>query len=316
MDNYIITNGQFQRTSERKLNFDFQGSIFDWPNPQTQKTEQHSTGGEILFGYFREGTISFDISFDNVFPDTWAGILLNYANKNSEMTFYRIGIRNFPCAWSAEYFSGKGWVTHAFSGQPNLILPNTQYSVSVEVGSGIVTLNVNGINVLEYLNMTNDLAGTCGLSVWSGSLTHISNITIKPKKPKVFCVMKFEKDFDDLYKDVIKPQCDELGLQAVRADEYYASTPIIQDIINEINEASIIICDVTMDNPNVFYELGYAHALQKPIILLADRAKREHLPFDISGYRTIFYSNTIAGKSKIEEDLRNYINTVINKKAI
>ena len=128
--------------------------------------------------------------------------------------------------------------------------------------------------------------------------------------------MKFEKDFDDLYKEVIKPQCSELGLQAVRADEYYTSSPIIQDIINEINEAAIIICDVTMDNPNVFYELGYAHALQKPIILLADKDKRDRLPFDISSYRTIFYSNTIAGKNKIEKDLCNYINTAINKKII
>lgn len=269
-----------------------------------------------MFGDFREGTISFDISFEDVFSDTLAGVLLNYVNKNNEQSFYRIGIRNIICGWSADYVSSKGGATLAFGGQANLIYPKTQYSVCVEAGSGKVLLYINGIKVLEYLNMTNDLAGTCGLSVWNGSLTHISNIIIKPKKPKVFCVMKFEKDFDDLYKDVIKPQCDELGLQAVRADEYYTSSPIIQDIINEINEASIIICDVTMDNPNVFYELGYAHALQKPIILLADKAKREHLPFDISGYRTIFYSNTIAGKNKIEEDLRNYINTIINKKTI
>lgn len=316
MNNYVIVSGQFQKSNDAKLGFDFLGRTFDWFNAQTQNTERHSAGGEILFGNFREGTISFDILFDEVFTDTLVGVLLNYVNKNGGMSFYRIGIRNSVCGWLVEHYNGKGGETPAFGGQPNTILPQTKYSLCVKIRSGTARLYLNGIKILEYVNLANDFSGICGISVFNGALTHISNIEISPKRPQVFCVMKFEKDFDDLYKDVIKPQCDNLGLQAVRADEYYTSSPIIQDIINEISEASIIICDVTMDNPNVFYELGYAHALQKPIILLADKDKREHLPFDISGYRTIFYSNTIAGKNKIEEDLRNYINTVINTSAI
>ena len=88
---------------------------------------------------------------------------------------------------------------------------------------------------------------------------------------------------------------------------------ILQDIIQDISNASIIIADVTMDNPNVFYELGFAHALKKPTILLADIEKREKLPFDISGYRTIFYSNTIGGKSEIEETLIRYLKTILGK---
>ena len=46
-------------------------------------------------------------------------------------------------------------------------------------------------------------------------------------------------------------------------------------------------------NANVFYELGYAHALNKPTILLANRLTEE-LPFDISGYRVIFYDDRLA----------------------
>jgi hypothetical protein len=51
--------------------------------------------------------------------------------------------------------------------------------------------------------------------------------------------------------------------------------------------------------------LGYAHALRKPTILLADRDKQ--LPFDISGYRCLFYENTIGGKAKVEEGLRKHL---------
>ena len=313
MANYVITNGQFTKTDDRKLSFDFHGTTYDWLNPQTQIVEKHSSNGDILFGNFQEGSISFDVVFEEVFPETLAGVILNYSNKNNEQSFYRIGIRNFFCGWSVEYFNGKGATNLVVGGQGNLLQPKIQYSVCVELGSSKATLYVNNIKVFDYLNLFNDLPGTCGISVWNGGLAHITNVTIKTKKPKVFCVMKFEKDFDDLYEDVIKPQCDKFGLQPTRADKYYASSQIIQDITREISEASIIICDVTMDNPNVFYELGYAHALQKPIILLADKDKRDRLPFDISGYRTIFYTNTIAGKNKIEEDLRNYIDAVVSK---
>ena len=152
--------------------------------------------------------------------------------------------------------------------------------------------------------------GSCGIYVCNNSDTKIENVTIEEKKPSIFAIMKFEKDFDDLYKDVLIPVCDSFDYHPVRADECFTSSMIIQDIIREISEASIIIADITMDNPNVFYELGYAHALNKPTILLADADKRQHLPFDVSGYRTIFYSNSIAGKKEIEKNLRKYIENI------
>ena len=54
--------------------------------------------------------------------------------------------------------------------------------------------------------------------------------------------------------------------------------------------------------PNVFYEVGYAHGIKKATILLSDRT-REKLPFDVSGFRTLFYDNTIGGKSDVEARL-------------
>ena len=113
--------------------------------------------------------------------------------------------------------------------------------------------------------------------------------------------------FDDLYNNVIVPKCMEYGYEPIRADRIYTSSSIIQDIITEISDASVIIADITMDNPNVFYELGYAHALNKPTILLADVDKRKSLPFDLSGFRTILYSNSIGGKKDIEEMLEKYL---------
>ena len=79
----------------------------------------------------------------------------------------------------------------------------------------------------------------------------------------------------------------------------------IQDSRNRLSEWG----DITPTNPNVFYELGYAHALQKPTILLANR-QIEKLPFDVSGYWVIFYDETIGGKRDIESTLEKHLESI------
>lgn len=292
--NYIINSGRFINQEDRLC---FQGEEIEVPNPATGLNNKVVTNGEILFGdIFQEGTISFEVEFDEICDQTRTGIILNYKNINGQISFYQIGIRNMFSGYSIDYYNGKSWEFRAFGGQPNFIQSKSKYSIEVKLLGSNVQLCVNGVKLLEYTNFADAVMGPCGVYINNNSKVIISNIAIDPQKPSVFCVMKFERDFDDLYQDVIKPQCELLGLRPIRADECYTSSAIIHDILREIANALIIITDVTMDNPNVFYELGYAHALQKPTILLADVNKRDRLPFDISGYRTIFYSNTIAGK--------------------
>lgn len=128
-------------------------------------------------------------------------------------------------------------------------------------------------------------------------------------RPKIFVVMQFSKEYNELFIDVIKPICEQAGFDCVRADEFYTSTPIIKDVIESIQNSNAIIAEITPDNPNVFYEIGYSHAINKPTILLCDR-KRDKLPFDISSFRTLFYENTIAGKKKVEESLKEYLKNI------
>lgn len=140
---------------------------------------------------------------------------------------------------------------------------------------------------------------------------YIENVSIEKQLRTVFVVMQFTQEYNDLYNQVIIPVIEKYNLKCVRADDIYTATPILSDIINEIKSASIIIADITPDNPNVFYELGFAHALNKPTIVLSEK-KREKLPFDVSGLRTIFYDNTIAGKTKIEQNLEKFIEKIIH----
>ena len=138
----------------------------------------------------------------------------------------------------------------------------------------------------------------------------VRNIRVATQDAICFVVMQFTEEYNTLYAEVIKPTCEEFGYKVIRADDFYNSGLIIDDITRSIRECTIVIADVTPNNPNVFYEVGFAHGIDKPTILLSDR-KREKLPFDISGFRTLFYDNTIGGKTAVEERLRRHMESIL-----
>ncbi len=83
-----------------------------------------------------------------------------------------------------------------------------------------------------------------------------------------------------------------------------AEADLAQDDPPVVGEGTaVVIAEITPSNPNVYYEVGYADALNKPLILIADR-KEGLKPLDVRGYRTIFFEDSIGGKNKIENDFR------------
>jgi nucleoside 2-deoxyribosyltransferase len=118
-------------------------------------------------------------------------------------------------------------------------------------------------------------------------------------------VIQFSQRYEELFSQVIAPVCDRHGIDAFRASDTFGPGIIIADIVRQISESALVIADISPANPNVYYEVGYAHALNKPTILLAE--SRTALPFDLSGFRTLFYEDTIAGKAKVEEGLEAHL---------
>jgi hypothetical protein len=118
--------------------------------------------------------------------------------------------------------------------------------------------------------------------------------------PKKFCfvLMPFTDDFDDIYQLGIKQSCEDVGAYCERVDEQIFTESILERVYNQISKADFIIADMTNRNPNVFYEVGYAHALGKRTILLTQKV--EDIPFDLKHYPHIVYNNKI---SKLKEDL-------------
>lgn len=110
--------------------------------------------------------------------------------------------------------------------------------------------------------------------------------------------MPFTEDFEDIYKLGIKQSCEDAGAYCERVDEQIFTESILERVYNQISKADFIIADMTNRNPNVFYEVGYAHALGKRTILLTQNV--DDIPFDLKHYPHIVYNNKI---SKLKDEL-------------
>ena len=110
-------------------------------------------------------------------------------------------------------------------------------------------------------------------------------------KPFAFVVMPFAKEFDDVYRFGIKSACIDAGAYCERVDEQIFHEDILDRVYNQLSRADVIIADMTHRNPNVFYEVGYAHALGKKVILLTQSS--EDIPFDLKHYPHIIYGGSI-----------------------
>ena len=93
---------------------------------------------------------------------------------------------------------------------------------------------------------------------------------------------------DDLLEFIIEPICNQKGYDIVRADKILNNDRIDDSILKYLNEAELVIADVTQNNANVFYELGFRTATGKPVIQIAEDGTK--LPFDIQNIRTHFYN--------------------------
>jgi len=170
-----------------------------------------------------------------------------------------------------------------------------------------VSMFVNGVKVSS--TQTPISRSQLSLLLAGPEPIEVKNLFIEEETPRAFVVMQFTESFNTLYEEVIKPVCSEFGYQAVRGDDSFKSGSIINEIAQSIQDASVVIADITPNNPNVYYEVGYAHALNKPTILLSDKMQ-DRLLFDVSGFRTLFYEDSIGGKRKVHEALVKHLQSV------
>lgn len=89
--------------------------------------------------------------------------------------------------------------------------------------------------------------------------------------------------------NAIKRATESHGIPALRVDGIEHSGRITDLILGKIRSSRFLICDITNERPNVYYELGYAHGSKREVILVAREGTELH--FDIKDYNVIFYKN-------------------------
>ncbi|MFO7543806.1 MAG: hypothetical protein R6W97_13495 [Thiobacillus sp.] len=89
--------------------------------------------------------------------------------------------------------------------------------------------------------------------------------------------------------ELIKPALDMAGLEALRADEETRAGDIRTDMFQELLIADLVVADLTLDNPNVWYELGVRHALRARGVVLVC-CGRTTTAFDLYTDRKLHYS--------------------------
>lgn len=116
-------------------------------------------------------------------------------------------------------------------------------------------------------------------------------MSTKPK-PFVFVLMPFSSAFDDAYDVAIRPACEASGAYAERVDKQIFAGSIMDRVYNQISKADIVVADMSERNPNVFYEVGYAHAIGKTTILLTK--SEADIPFDLRQYPHVVYGSSLS----------------------
>lgn len=109
--------------------------------------------------------------------------------------------------------------------------------------------------------------------------------------PTCFVIQPFDKGkYDKRFEDVFRPAIEAAGLDAYRVDRDHSVEVPIDAIEAGIRRAAACLADITDDNPNVWYELGYASASTRPVVMVCS-AERTRFPFDIQHRSIITYTS-------------------------
>jgi len=206
-----------------------------------------------------------------------------------------------------------------------MAFPNTYISLSDLYVSTDITLEAikRGINFLKHLGHLKEVnpdtysiepsifdrvlsrKESLSLSLDRRSNRYFQEIVIEASEPFCFVIMPFREEelSQSIYKDVIKPLVeDHFKISCYRVDEDHLPDRIDNKIYSYLLNAAFVIAEVTTANPNVFYELGLAHMLEKNCIIITQKSATE-VPFDLNRIRAETYKNS----DELQEILKNAI---------
>jgi hypothetical protein len=128
------------------------------------------------------------------------------------------------------------------------------------------------------------------------------------RRKRIFVLQPFRAEFDQVFH-LVTAAAEHVDAEVTRLDQVAVPGLITEALYEAIRTSDLIICDITHLNPNIMYELGFAHGVRKPVIIISQFA--EVTPFDIRSVRIIRYETTFGTElvrslqTAIEVALRN-----------
>jgi hypothetical protein len=276
--------------------------------------EESTIGLYISNHTFSEGMIDVVVEFTCISAHSCVEIVLGY-DPSLKNTALRAGIPDNPNSLFAITEEGGCLIK---TDNRAALRAEKPYHLSVHVIGSVIKFEVNGVVVLSSeLSRPLTKNQQVGLYCSNAGDIKIRDFNVNSKLPQAFVVMQLSSPFNEVYSEVIKNVCESNKASVFRVDENFGPGIIIADINQAILESTFVIADITPTaNANVFYEVGYAHALKKPVILLAQMETKNKLPFDVSPFRILFYENTISGKHHLEDNLRKAIAAILENQQV
>ena len=192
-----------------------------------------------------------------------------------------------------------------------------QFNIPRERASTFAEVFRANLKFLRSFNIQTGVSDAVGIDEKLNGETVV--ISKAQKDPRVrefldtcFVMMPFGSWFDRYYHEIYVPAIKEAGLEPVRADELFSTGSVVEQIWEQITKAKVLIADLTDKNPNVFYELGLAHAAVKPVIFTA--ARIEDVPFDLRHLRVIVYeTKEPEWAARLRKYVTEYLRTTIKE---
>lgn len=259
---------------------------------------------------FDGGRVTTDIKMTS--GESTSGVFIGYKDESTPYYAIQIGAYGYQFCIS-RYEPNNAWYAIKGYGSMENFDSSEPVKVDIEVVGQQVIVAFDGNRIFTE-TIVEPLEGRgVGLFVWGKDEVQFSQTRVETRKPRVFVIMPFNGEFDPLFSDVIEPVCDMLELDVLRIDQITRPGVIAEDIHQEIARADGVIAEISTGNPNVFYELGIAHTLNKPTVLLFRRTLDSVIPpFDVRHYRAIFYDDTIGGKKRVEEAIKGALHSIAN----
>jgi len=120
-----------------------------------------------------------------------------------------------------------------------------------------------------------------------------------------FVLMEFKKPYTGIYDHLIKPTVEGEGFRCLKSDDIFSTTSVIEDIWANINKATLIIAEISSNNPNVMYELGICHTVGKNVMMITQYPDK--IPFNFRHLRCYPYKNDIPGSDELKRNIKSVI---------